>query len=846
MKAGIGHPFLRYIRLRRRLTYSPLSSIHILPLFPLSFDSHDEMTIPPAAAAAVFLALIVVAAEGLGSAATIAVIQSSGTVCGVLAGDGREKIRCARVGQPVLAIAPKLSFKEISGGRDFFCGLSSGGLRIFCWAIKNFSAGLVSTKRIYNGPFPLADLSVGVNQVCALDKNRTKVLCWRGDGSFPASVAGEYRSLTSGRGFSCGIGIDNRVKCWGGRGTEFQNSFGNITMQSIVAGDSHVCGIGLTGFLICKGSNSSGQLNVPSGGAFEFSGLALGLNHSCVIKQPNGTVLCWGADAGGVWSYSQENSMGFEFIVAGDDLTCGVITDNFTVMCWNAGGINHSYLALPLPQILPGRCVVEESSCKCGVFPDSESLCSDSGVICKSCGAPFISQPPPEPPSQPASPPPVPESAPIFSKSTKGWLAFCITGSVGGLVAIFSILCCIWSAVCRNKKVHNSSKASQPAILTAGNIPTNSAQSSISIPAPLISPSGSRSRVLRRYISRATGSHRRGPSSFKERAEEFTFDDLATATNNFSLECRIGTGSFGTVYKGMLKNNREVAIKRGELRSSLRNKKFLEKERAFQSELVFLSRLHHKHLVDLVGYCEERDERLLVYEYMKNGALFDHLHSRTGTETGPMDSWRMRIKVLLDAARGIEYLHNYAVPPIIHRDIKSSNILLDGDWVARVSDFGLSLMGPEAEEAHPSMMAAGTMGYIDPEYYGGIQQLTTKSDVYGFGVVMLEILTGRRAIFREEGEECGEPVSVVEYAAPIIDDGEAWRVLDRRMPRPELREAEAVELLAYTAVHCVSMKGKDRPTITDVVMNLESALALCDTRKEDSWSSSNMSFSSRD
>ncbi|KAI0497388.1 hypothetical protein KFK09_020612 [Dendrobium nobile] len=770
MKAGIGHPFLRYIRLRRRLTYSPRSSIHLLPLFPLPFDSHDEMTIPPAAAAAVFLALIVVAAEGLGSAATIAVIQSSGTVCGVLAGDGREKIRCARVGQPVLAIAPKLSFEEISGGRDFFCGLSSGGLRIFCWAIKNFSAGLVSTKRIYNGPFPLADLSVGVNQVCALDKNRTRVLCWRGDGSFPASVAGEYRSLTSGRGFSCGIGIDNRVKCWGGRGTEFQNSFGNITMQSIVAGDSHVCGIGLAGFLICKGSNSSGQLNVPSGGAFEFSGLALGLNHSCVIKQPNGTVLCWGADAGGVWSYSQENSMGFEFIVAGDDLTCGVITDNFTILA---------------------------------------SFASPAGSF-------------------------------YISTAARAALSAGITSPCAGIRADFL------KVDQRMASLLYHCKASQPAILTAGNIPTNSAQSSISIPAPLISPSGSRSRVLRRYISRATGSHRRGPSSFKERAEEFTFDDLATATNNFSLECRIGTGSFGTVYKGMLKNNREVAIKRGELRSSLRNKKFLEKERAFQSELVFLSRLHHKHLVDLVGYCEERDERLLVYEYMKNGALFDHLHSRTGTETGPMDSWRMRIKVLLDAARGIEYLHNYAVPPIIHRDIKSSNILLDGDWVARVSDFGLSLMGPEAEEAHPSMMAAGTMGYIDPEYYGGIQQLTTKSDVYGFGVVMLEILTGRRAIFREEGEESGEPVSVVEYAAPIIDDGEAWRVLDRRMPRPELREAEAVELVAYTAVHCVSMKGKDRPTITDVVMNLESALALCDTRKEDSWSSSNMSFSSRD
>jgi serine/threonine protein kinase len=198
-------------------------------------------------------------------------------------------------------------------------------------------------------------------------------------------------------------------------------------------------------------------------------------------------------------------------------------------------------------------------------------------------------------------------------------------------------------------------------------------------------------------------------------------------------------------------------------------------------------------------------------------------------------SWKLRIKILLDASRGIEYLHSYAVPPIIHRDIKSSNILLDGNWTARVSDFGLSLMGPleSSEETQPqsqsqrhmTVKAAGTVGYMDPEYYG-LHHLTVKSDVYGFGVVMLESLTGRRAIFKEA--EGGSPVSVVDHAVPSIVAGELCKVLDPRAPEPAEHEAEAVELVAYTAVHCVRLEGKDRPAMADIVANLETAFALCE------------------
>lgn len=216
-----------------------------------------------------------------------------------------------------------------------------------------------------------------------------------------------------------------------------------------------------------------------------------------------------------------------------------------------------------------------------------------------------------------------------------------------------------------------------------------------------------------KYNSGTLRSQRSGASSkHLERVELFLLSELAFATQSFSAYNKIGSGSFGTVYRGKLSDGREVAIKRGDTR--LKTKEFEEKESAFESEIALISRLHHKHLVDIVGYCEEDDERLLVYEYMSNGSLYDHLHNKS---LSSVNSWKMRIKIALDAARGIKYLHSYAVPPIIHRDIKSSNILLDAKLTAKVSDFGLSLMGPDRDQESLSAKAVGTVGYIDPEYY---------------------------------------------------------------------------------------------------------------------------------
>lgn len=657
--------------------------------------------------------------------------------------------------------------------------------------------------------------------------------CWRtknDDYELPGSD--QFASISSGSVFSCGIlRNSSKVRCWGDRvvAGRIQNEFGNMSMLSLVAGGEHVCGLNSTGFLVCRGNNNSaGQLDVPQqGGAFEYAGLSLGAEHGCALRRLNGSVVCWGGR--GKFSVNQTEGVFFELIVSGSNFTCGLKTSTFSVLCWGPGWSNNgSTSELPLSRVLPGPCV--QSSCsECGIYLDSQSLCSGSAQICKpnTCN-PQITTPPPPPSPQPQPPAPSPPPSSSRSKTlTRGLLAFVIVGSVGAFAGICTIIYCLWSGVCfGKKKVHNSV---QPRI-TRG---SSSSSSNNGVGGSNNSPSSIISSAIKRQGSRIMRRQRSGPSSTKhpERAEEFTLSELVAATNNYSHENKIGAGSFGVVYRGKLSDGRDVAIKRGRTETetgSKVKKLFQEKESAFESELAFLSRLHHKHLVRLVGFCEEKDERLLVYEYMKNGALYDHLHGKEKGSSSVLNSWKMRIKIALDASRGIEYLHNYAVPSIIHRDIKSSNILLDATWTARVSDFGLSLMSPEPDRDYKPMKAAGTVGYIDPEYYG-LNVLTAKSDVYGLGVVLLELLTGKRAIFKHGGgEDGGTPLSLVDFAVPAIMAGELVKILDPRVGPPEPNEAEAVELVAYTAMHCVNLEGKDRPTMADIVANLEQALVICD------------------
>ncbi|KAJ0465936.1 putative protein kinase RLK-Pelle-CR4L family [Helianthus annuus] len=751
-----------------------------------------------------------------GSATTISITYGSKTtICGIVAGQPSQHIQCWSNGE-VSDVYSNISFQSIAGGRDVFCAVRSGGSALLCWNWNQNRNPHWTPKRLYfNETVTLSRLVIGDTQICAISNTTgSNVYCWRDRERFSVQT-GRFESVSSGLGFTCGVALNNSngIICFGTNlelASYIQGQFSNFRMLNVVVGGDHACGVNSTGFLICRGNNDNGKIDVPDHLPFEFSAVALGLNHTCALRKTNNTVACWGR-VGNVGGYFPVDVY-FESIVAGLDFTCGLTTNNLSVVCWGEGSVRSgSNGSLPLRTILPGPCV-RSGTCKCGPYTQSDSLCSGFGSICKPCD--LSNGLPSNPPMLAPPSPNEPHSSPSRGLR-RGLLAFAIVGSVGALAGICTIIYCLWTGVCcGNKKIHNSV---QPTI----NGPGAATQLSNSSPV-------SRSSTIRRQASRAFRRQRSGTSSkHADREEEFTFDVLALATDNFSQENKIGAGSFGVVYKGKLLDGREVAIKRGE--TSQKAKKFQEKESAFDSELAFLSRLHHKHLVRLVGYCEEREEKLLVYEYMKNGALYDHLHDKKNVEknSSVLNSWKMRIKVALDAARGIEYLHSYAVPPIIHRDIKSSNILLDANWVARVSDFGLSLMDSECDSEHRPTKAAGTVGYIDPEYYG-LNVVTAKSDVYGLGVVMLELLTGKRAIFKSDDDNDDTPISLVDYAVPIISSGELATILDKRVGPPDANEVEAVELMAYTAMHCVNLEGKERPTMTDIVANLERAVSHCD------------------
>ncbi|XP_010427398.1 PREDICTED: putative serine/threonine-protein kinase-like protein CCR3 isoform X1 [Camelina sativa] len=786
---------------------------------------NSTVTFPVTVTVAVIFLLLSPVVTSLGSGSTYAVVYGSDTVCALISGQPAQRILCYDTRRRTnVTLNPGVSFSSIAAGDNLLCGIRSGGYSLLCW--DNIGSYTLDPKRIYlNDTVLLQSLSVGDKQICATVNGTGSVKCWRGSDQSKPPTNEKFRSISSGVGFSCGVSIpNNRILCWGSDSTKsgrIQTGFGNTTMMTISAGESHACGLNSTGSLICIGNNESGQLNVNQHN--RYSTLSLGSNFTCATRSSNNSVVCWG---GGAERFNNvTDSISFESISSGPGLICGLVSSNLSIMCWNP--TNFSRIFLPFPEVLPGPCVASSSSlCSCGIYPQSDKLCSGSGSICKSCPVQFSASPPSQFPLPPPLSPPS-DSSPPSKALTRGLLAFAIVGSVGAFAGICSVVYCLWTGACLGKKkVHNSV---QPTITRGG---SNSRSNS----------SNSRSLTIRRQGSRMLSMRRQrsGTSSMKhpDKAEEFTFSELASATGNFSLENKIGSGSFGVVYRGKLSDGREVAIKRGEVNAKM--KKLQEKETAFDSEIAFLSRLHHKHLVRLVGYCEEKEERLLVYDYMKNGALYDHLHDKNNVEkhSSLINSWKMRIKIALDAARGIEYLHNYAVPPIIHRDIKSSNILLDSNWVARVSDFGLSLMGPELGKDHKHhhhqqrpMKAAGTVGYIDPEYYS-LNVLTDKSDVYGLGVVLLELLTGKRAIFKnggdlEEGSVEAAPVHLVDYSVPAITTDELGRILDPRVGTPGLGEGDAVELVAYTAMHCVNAEGRNRPTMTDIVGNLERALDLC-------------------
>ncbi|XP_014518098.1 putative serine/threonine-protein kinase isoform X1 [Vigna radiata var. radiata] len=298
-----------------------------------------------------------------------------------------------------------------------------------------------------------------------------------------------------------------------------------------------------------------------------------------------------------------------------------------------------------------------------------------------------------------------------------------------------------------------------------------------------------------------------------DNVRQFSDTELRLATDNYHSNNKIGRGGFGTVYQGTLKDGRRIAVK---------TLSFWSKQgvREFLTEIKTLSNVKHPNLVELIGFCIQGPSRTLVYEYVENGSLNSALLG-TRNENIKLD-WRKRSAICVGTAKGLAFLHEELSPPIVHRDIKASNVLLDKNFNPKIGDFGLAKLFPDGI-THVSTRIAGTTGYLAPEYaIGG--QLTKKADIYSFGVLILEIVSGRSSARRTNGTNGeGSPKFLLEWAWQLYEEGKLLEFVD-----PEMEEFPEEEVLRYmkVALFCTQSAASRRPLMIQVVNMLSKAIQL--------------------
>ncbi|KAJ0560598.1 putative protein kinase RLK-Pelle-RLCK-VIIa-2 family [Helianthus annuus] len=291
----------------------------------------------------------------------------------------------------------------------------------------------------------------------------------------------------------------------------------------------------------------------------------------------------------------------------------------------------------------------------------------------------------------------------------------------------------------------------------------------------------------------------------------FTLAELKVITQTFSSSSLLGKGGFGPVHKGFIDDKLRPGLKAQPVAVKLLNLEGAQGHKEWLTEVLFLGQLRHPHLVKLIGYCCEDEHRMLVYEYMPRGSLENQLFGRFSVPI----PWSTRVKIALAAAKGLAFLHEMKTP-VIYRDFKTSNILLDTDYTAKLSDFGLAKDGPEGEDTHVSTRVMGTHGYTAPEYLM-TGRLTASSDVYSFGVVLVELLMGRKTM---DESRPNRKQNLAEWARPLLKSARKLnRILD---PRLEGQYSETgTQKVAELAYQCLSHRQKERPTMSMIVDTLE-------------------------
>ncbi|KAE8704126.1 Kinase superfamily protein [Hibiscus syriacus] len=393
-------------------------------------------------------------------------------------------------------------------------------------------------------------------------------------------------------------------------------------------------------------------------------------------------------------------------------------------------------------------------------------------------------------------------------------LVYITVGSVAGFV----VICCSLLVAFLLSRKQRKAKALEP-MASYGTLPFGG-----------VSP----------YIGMSSKSVNHSPFPNLNLKLKMPFAEILEATKNFDVKLLIGEGGFGKVYKGILRNGLKVAVKRSESKHG-------QGLPEFQTEVMILSKIRHRHLVSLIGYCDDGSEMILVYEFMEKGTLRDHLYKLQGNPERPSSlsllTWRQRLEICIGAAKGLHYLHTGSDGGIIHRDVKSTNILIDEEYVAKVADFGLSKSGLLDPDGF-STGVKGSFGYLDPEYFRCLQ-FTEKSDVYSFGVVLLEVLCARPAIINSQRKE---EINLAEWGMIWLSKAELEKIIDPSMaseinPNSLRKFSEIVE-------KCLKPTGASRPTMLDICWDLEYTLQLQQTAvhqepHEDSAIDASFNMSSR-
>lgn len=628
-----------------------------------------------------------------------------------------------------------------------------------------------------SGSYYAADHVSGRVDCWEIAKNGNNTLVARMNGSFlDQSVANlVVNRVVSGEGFTCGEVSTGGLVCWGPNSANLGVSNVTESFTALAAGRNAVCGaFNSTGELKCWGDPGSFSETPPDD--VRFVSLSAGGYHFCGVREDNHGVECWGSL---INSSAVPKGNGFMAIASSEKTTCGVREDDLLLDCWVVNASSPDFDP-PLELSSPGLC--RESACGNAEFAfnvsvlneqDLTSLCAKQDLrICSPCGYNcskgfFLSSPCTR------------NADRVCTACSLCQNSSCREVCGGHSSAVWWH----WPHIRRYVIIIGSSVLCFLLILTCGCFLTKRKQEK-----------GKTKKQSKSCIGKPekddddddvnVGLHSStSVASCPGAPQVFRLSELKDATNGFKEFNEVGRGKYGFVYKAALADGRVVAVKRANAATIIHTN-----NRDFETELEILCKVRHCNVVNLLGYCAEMGERLLVYEFMPHGTLYDHLHGGLSAL-----NWNLRLKIVTQVAKGLEYLHKEISPPIVHKDLKSSNILLDSEWGARISDFGL--IASSDKDLNQDL----------------------KSDVYNFGIVLLEILSGRKAY-----ESDITPPNVVDWAVPLIKQGKEATIIDRYIALP--RNFEPLLKLADIAELAVRENPSERPPISEIASWLEQIL----------------------